>query len=95
MLVLLTPQIKCTDGVDVSSEQSLFVYVQPNLPPTIKNYPSDHVALNAFTFNYATDTVYTLVTSDPESDTMTYTLSSQQPNIGLFELDSKCCFCCG
>ncbi|KAH9502686.1 hypothetical protein Btru_069513 [Bulinus truncatus] len=81
--------LDCTDSSNKQSNTiSLFVYVTPNTPPTITNYPTDKVTRDVSTFDYTTDTVYQVVATDAEKDTLTYSILSQQPSSGLFTINS-------
>ncbi|XP_059145834.1 protocadherin Fat 1-like [Physella acuta] len=83
-------QIDCRDSKNQNSAAvDLFVYVTPNTPPTITSYPTATATpVDVNTFNYATDTVYQVLATDAEGDTLTYSLLSQQPNSGLFSINS-------
>lgn len=83
-------QVSCMDNTGVGrSDADLFVYIQPNLPPVIADYPHYSTTLDVNNFQYPTATVYQVSATDPEGEQISYSLTSQQPSIGLFSFDCK------
>ncbi|BFZ11419.1 hypothetical protein BsWGS_14458 [Bradybaena similaris] len=80
-----TLKVDCKSGNEGSAQtQMLTVEVIKNQPPVITNYNKDSVTIDGkSTRQY--DTIYTVGYTDPEKDTVTFTMT-QSPDLGHFTI---------